>query len=598
MTRIFSPLFCIVLALSCTTGATRDIVKSVDTVRSEDIAWKPWSDAAFEQARKEHRFVLLDLEAVWCHWCHVMDEQTYHDDAVKKLIQDHYIALRVDQDARPDLSRRYEEYGWPATIVFGPDGKEIVKRSGFIPPQRFASLLEAIVKDPTPVKYRDSELPKQYSTSPLLPEDIRRTLKKSFVDSHDFKLGGLLQQQKFMDRDSVEYALMLARKGDQQARKMAAQTLAGSLNLIDPAWGGVYQYSTDGDWKHPHYEKVMFVQAEHMRLYSLAALALGDRRYLDAAKKVYDYASGFLLSPEGAFYVSQDADLVKGRHSEDYFALSDKGRRIRGMPAIDTHLYARENGWVIQGLAAYYAAGGDEDVLRHAVAAARWALDKRALPAGGFRHDETDAAGPYLEDTLALGRGFLALYQVTGERDWLRHAESAERFIHANFAGVTAGYKTAASGSGALAPLPQTDENIMMARFTNLLARYTGNDEYRTDAQFAMRFLVTREVALKRRSEAGILIVDAELAGSPAHLTIVGAKTDPAARTLFARAQGHPESYKRIEWWDRREGPMPNPDVQYPELPRAAAYVCAQNRCSLPVFTGDELLVLAQRLSK
>jgi uncharacterized protein len=592
MNRLVGPLFCVILALNHTIGAAKDII------RSGDIAWKPWSEAAFEQARKEHRFVLLDLEAVWCHWCHVMDEQTYHSEAVKRLIQDHYVALRVDQDARPDLSRRYEDYGWPATIVFAPDGREIVKRSGYVPPQRFASLLEAIIKDPTPVKYRDSDPPEPYSTSPLLPDDLRRTLKKSFVDSHDFKLGGFLQQQKFMDRDSVEYALMLAGNGDQQARRMAAQTLAASLNLVDPIWGGVYQYSTDGDWKHPHYEKIMFAQAEHMRLYSLAALALGDRRYLDAAKKIYDYATGFLLSPEGAFYVSQDADLVKGRHSEDYFALSDAGRRSSGMPAIDTHLYARENGWMIQGLAAYYAASGEADVLLRAVTAARWALDKRALPAGGFRHDETDAAGPYLEDTLAMGRALLALYQVTGERGWLRHAENAEHFIRANFAGTAAGYKTAAAGSGALAPLPQTDENIMMARFANLLARYAGNDEFRTDAQYAMRFLVTREVALKRRSEAGILIADTELAGSPAHITIVGAKSDPAAQALFARAQGHPEGYKRIEWWDRAEGPMPNPDVQYPELPRAAAYVCAQNRCSLPVFTGDDLLALAQRLSK
>ena len=138
----------------------------------------------------------------------------------------------------------------------------------------------------------------------------------------------------------------------------------------------------------------------------------------------------------------------------------------------------------------------------------------------------------------------------------------------------------------------------MMARFANLLARYTGNDEYRACAEYAMRFLVTREVALKRRTEAGILIADVELAVNPAHLTIVGSKTDPAAQSLFATAQGHPESYKRIEWWDPAEGPMPNPDVQYPELPRAAAYVCAQNRCSLPVFTGPELLALAQRLTK
>jgi uncharacterized protein YyaL (SSP411 family) len=232
MNRFVAALFCVVAVLSSTVFA------------AEGIPWQSWSEAVFEQARKENRFVLLDLEAVWCHWCHVMDDQTYHDDAVMKLIRDRYIAVRADQDARPDLSRRYEDYGWPATIVFAPDGTEIVKRSGYVPAQRFASMLAAVIKDPTPVKYRDSEPPGQFSASPLLPEDVRRTLKKSFADSHDFKLGGLLQQQKFMDRDSVEYALMLAASGDQQARGMATQTLAGSLNLVDPVWGGVYQYST------------------------------------------------------------------------------------------------------------------------------------------------------------------------------------------------------------------------------------------------------------------------------------------------------------------------------------------------------------------
>ena len=564
---------------------------------AQGVAWRAWSDAVFEQARRENRFVLLDLEAVWCHWCHVMDEQTYHDDKVAHIIGEHYIAVRVDQDARPDLSRRYEDYGWPATIVFSPDGKEIVKRAGFIPPQRFASLLEAIVKDPTPIKYRDSEPVRTYSTSPLLSVEVRGALKQNFIDSHDPRAGGMRQQQKFMDRDSVEYALMLAKSGDAKARTMATQTLNGSLELVDPVWGGVYQYSTDGDWKHPHYEKILFVQAEHLRLYSLAALALGDRRYLDAAKKIADYTAAFLLAPEGAFYASQDADLVKGRHSAAYFALDDGARRRLGIPAVDTHLYARENGWMIQALAAYYAASGDASALQRALTAAHWALDQRTLPDGGFRHDATDAAGPYLEDTLAMGRGLLALYQVTGERAWLQRAEISARFIDAQFADRAGGYVTAKVG-GALSPLPQTDENIMTARFANLLARYTGNDAYRAQAERAMRFLVTREIALKRRSEAGILIADAELANAPAHLTIVGAKSDPAARALFAAAQGHPDGYKRIEWWDRAEGAMPNPDVQYPQLPRAAAYVCAQNRCSLPVYTGEDLLALALRLDK
>src|SRR5437763_6322426 len=107
------------------------------------LKWQPWSDAVFAEAERQHRFVLLDLEAIWCHWCHVMDETTYQDEAVKKLIAVRYIAVRVDQDSRPDLSNRYEDYGWPATVVFGPEGGEIVKRRGYLAPAQMASMLKA-----------------------------------------------------------------------------------------------------------------------------------------------------------------------------------------------------------------------------------------------------------------------------------------------------------------------------------------------------------------------------------------------------------------------------------------------------------------------
>src|SRR5437667_8236398 len=114
------------------------------------IPWQPWSADVFARAKREHRFVLLDLEAVWCHWCHVMDEMTYSDDRVIALMNQRYIAVRVDQDSRPDLSNRYEDYGWPATVVFGSDGKGIVRRQGYIEPRQMTAMLKAIIADPTP----------------------------------------------------------------------------------------------------------------------------------------------------------------------------------------------------------------------------------------------------------------------------------------------------------------------------------------------------------------------------------------------------------------------------------------------------------------
>lgn len=561
------------------------------------IDWQPWSDAVFARAQRERRLVLLDLEAVWCHWCHVMDQTTYRDPRVGALIARHYIAVKVDQDRRPDLSRRYDEYGWPATVVFGPDGREIVKRRGYIPPERMAVMLQAIVDDPSPLRYRDQASIERYATSAVLPEKLRADLAQRFVKRHDFRRGGLAQDQKFMDRDTVEYALMRAARGDARAAKMARQTLDGALNLIDPVWGGAYQYSTHGDWKQPHFEKLLQIQAEYLRVYALAYLLLGDAAYLQAARDIHRYATSFLLGPEGAFYVSQDADLVKGRHAEDYFALDDAGRRVRGLPAIDTHLYAREQGWMIQALAQLYSATLDPQYLAEARAAADWALRNRALPGGGFRHDASDADGPYLEDTLAMARGMLALHAATGERAWLRHAREAAAFIRTRFA-AEAGYPTAQDLGQVLKPKPQIDENIAAARFFNLLARYTGAAQYRDDAERAMRFLVTPEVAALRSTEPGILIADAELAADPVHLTVVGAKDDAAAQELFRAAVGYPAGYRRIEWWDRREGALPNPDVRYPELPRAAAFVCTQGTCSVPQFDAKTLAELAKRLEQ
>ena len=95
-----------------------------------------WNEDVFASATREHRLVILDLEAVWCHWCHVMADVTYGDPKVEALINDKFIAVRADQDANPELSSRYGDWGWPATIIFAPDGTELAKLRGYIEPRR------------------------------------------------------------------------------------------------------------------------------------------------------------------------------------------------------------------------------------------------------------------------------------------------------------------------------------------------------------------------------------------------------------------------------------------------------------------------------
>lgn len=566
------------------------------------IAWQGWSQTAFDQARRENRFVLLDLGAVWCHWCHVMERDTYGNPAVADLIKARYVPVRVDQDARPDLARRYEDYGWPATVIFSADGREIVKLRGYVPAARMISVLEHILSDSTPITYSDSlfdQLDKgsEGGTS-VLSAPVRSALERRYRATHDARRGGLLQSHKYLDPNTVEYGLLRARQGDVGARRMARQTLEGSLNLIDPVWGGAYQYSTHGDWKHIHFEKIMQVQAEYLRVYALSYRELRDVRYRRAAEAIHRYARTFLRSPDGAFYASQDADVVKGRHAKAYFALGDAARRRQGIPAVDRHLYARENGWMITALATLHAATGERIYLDDALVATRWGLDHRALPDGGFRHDAADQAGPYLDDTLAMGRAFLALHAATAEREWLTRAEVAARFIGHTFRdGTRPGYLSAASG-GVLKLRPNVEENIAMARFANLLAHYTGDESHRALGAQAMRYLAIEEVATYRSTEPGILLADAELGGAPDHLTVIGPKGDAAARALHRAALRVPGVYRRIEWWDRAEGALPNADVAYPALDRPAAFFCAQGRCSLPVFTPGDLDALAARLGR
>jgi uncharacterized protein YyaL (SSP411 family) len=560
------------------------------------IDWQPWSDSVFERAARENRFVLLDLEAVWCHWCHVMDEVTYSDPQVVELIKSRYLPVRVDQDSRPDISRRYENYGWPATVVFNADGGEIVKRRGYLPPEVMISMLEEVIVDPSPVDYGDDEPTPKFADNPLLSQQLRKSLQAAFYDTHDPKLGGLQQFQKFIDHDTVEYGLLRAGQGDKQAAEMTRRTLTFALKLIDPAWGGMYQYSTDFDWDHAHFEKIMSMQAEPLRLYALAYGQFRDERYLQAVRDLHRYVTAFLRSPEGAFYTSQDADLVKGKHSEKYFALDDAARRKLGIPAVDKHRYARENGWMINALATAYAMTGERAYLDDAQRAARWIIANRSLPGGGFRHDEKDVAGPYLEDTLAMSDAFLALYAATGEREWLARAASGAEFIEQHFRGSQPGYLTSAPrASSRLQPKSNIDENIPLARFANLLHRYTGDARYRAMSDYALRMLVTEQVAGSLLTGPGILLAAFESANDPLHITVVGRKDDAAARALFDSAARFATVYRRIEWWDRREGNMPNPDVRYPQLAKAAAFICTDSTCSLPIFDASKLVTEVAR---
>jgi uncharacterized protein YyaL (SSP411 family) len=564
---------------------------------SDGIAWQPWSAAAFAAAKGEHRFVIMDLEAVWCHWCHVMDETTYRDPRVIALVGARYVPVRVDQDSRPDLANRYEDYGWPATIVFAADGSEIVRRRGYLNPAEMASMLQAIIDDPSPGPSVTSALGGGAPEAPR-GDEPGAALRARLLSGYDRAAGGWSGEHKFLDADNVEFCLRAAAGGDAEAAAVARDMLRLQRQLLDPAWGGVYQYSAGGDWDHPHFEKIMAAQADNLRVYSLAAAQWPGWDYDAAARDVARYLRGFLEDPDGAFYTSQDADLVPGEHAADYFALDDRGRRARGVPRVDKHRYSRENGWAICGLCALSGAAGDPAPLAEALRAAAWVTGHRTLPGGGFRHDEADAAGPFLGDTLAMGAAFLALYQATGDSAWLNRSEAAADFVRAHFGrGAEPGFASSDTTAPSFpAPLPEFDESIALARFANLLGRASGRPGDRALAESSLRW-ASSAANLARRGAfvGGLLLAEGEMGDDPLHVTVVGRKDDPAARALHTAALRAPTAYKLVEWWDRREGPPPRGESIFPEIGTPEAYLCANGTCSPPI---PDPAALSRRIEK
>jgi uncharacterized protein len=567
---------------------------------AEGPTWSGWGDDLFARAAAEKRFVILDLEAVWCHWCHVMEKTTYADPEVLGLLASNYLPVRVDQDANPDLSNRYGDWGWPATIVFGPDGSEIAKIRGYIEPERMLALLKAIIDDPSPGPSVGEAFEIKPAASAFLGKEQRAELTKNVDESWDDTLGGWGENQKYIDADSMDFAITRAEAGDAMATKRARQTLDAAAALIDPVWGGVFQYSEAGSWNKPHFEKIMSFQAQYLRQYSQAYALWNDPKYLAAARDIERYLAGFLQNPDGAFYVSQDADLDHDTDGHTYYALPDAERRKLGMPRIDTNSYARENGWAISGLAAYYDVSNDPKILAMAERAAKWVIDHRSLPGGGFRHGERDRGGPFLGDTLSMGQAFLDLYAATGNRVWLNAAAKAGDFV-ATFRDEAGGFLTSKRSEGKTGvfakPAKLIDDQIQVARFMNLLNRYYGNEAYREQASHAMRYLCSAS-AETARPLPGVLLADEELAVEPTHMTIVGHKDDSRAQPLHALARALPARYKRLEWLDLREGKLPNPDVEYPDLGEPAAFACSNRICSFPSFNAAELQANVQQMAK
>lgn len=456
--------------------------------------------------------------------------------------------------------------------------------------------------DPSPGPSSGAALKIGNPTASSLGAKERESLVKTFDGLYDEANAGWGSEHKYLDAAAIEWSLARLDEGDQPALRKVRHTLDANLNLIDPVWGGVYQYSDQVNWKSPHYEKLLSFQADDLRLYSDAYSRWQRQTDLTAAQKIYGYLTKFLAAPDGGFYVSQDADVSKQITGREFYSKSDAARRAIGMPRIDLHEYSREAGWAIRALCKYYDVTGDVASLNRAERGAQWALSARSLPGGGFSHAgvgrpgaarETDA-GPFLDDNVSMTQAFVALYRSTGQRGWLQDAIATLDFIDARLRDPRAGYVASRAPSTSRGvfrePVRDITLNAALVRVASMIQHYTGAARPLDMARHGMSYLSAFAAADSGRSRPEILLADHELSQAPIHITVVGNKDAAAAQGLHTAALRYPSDYLQVDWWDRREGKLPNPAITYPVLGRPAAFACTANACSTPIYDAGQLI--------
>jgi hypothetical protein len=572
------------------------------------IAWRGWERDAFAEAARERRLILVTVVAGWCHWCHVMDEETYTDASVRALLDRRYVAIRVDADARPDLAERYAAWGWPAIAVLTPDARPVLELRGYQEADDFAALLDELAAAEAAGEHKGRRPPPAKAAAPRPLAKLRDVVVAQLDRLYDDEERGWGGPKKYPLAGATEHALLRARLrgGDEsrwQARALA--TLERELLLLDPVWGGVYQYSTGGVWTRPHYEKIAKVQAGSLQSFALASRRTGDPRWRAALDAQLGYLRDHLRDPAGGFYSSQDADLRDGERvvaGADYYAKSDAERRALGSPRTDRHVYADLNGRLIVALCVADASlrdprgdGAPTEALELARAAAERLLRDHLRDDGSFAHDP-DADDPtiYLRDQATVGRGLLALFESTGERRWLDHARAlADRVIHVLRDPEGGGFFARGADPSAVGVFAERrrplEDNGEVARFLVDLARLaaaadpadTSAEAYARAAEEALA-AVGEPRAIKSQGRvvtSYLLALEAALATS-VDLTIVA--VDPQARQrLHAAALAIDDPRLNIT--------LSPPGARYPDIGRDAVYVCTDSACSSPITDPDAL---------
>jgi uncharacterized protein len=456
------------------------------------VDWYPWGDEAFSKARREDKPVLLSVGYAACHWCHVMEHESFEDEATAALMNERFVSIKVDREERPDVDSLYMDAvvaltgqgGWPMTVFLTPEGEPFLGGTYYPPEPRhglpsFQQVLTAVSEA---YRERRGDVSRQASaiveavrhsadlapsTDPITESmlgEATRALQRQF----DQEWGGWGGAPKFPQASTLEFLLRMHLRGDEDALPMVTQTLDAMAagGMYDLVGGGFHRYSVDREWLVPHFEKMLYDNALLAPAYLHAWVVTGDERYRRVTEETLDYMLRELLLPEGGFASAQDADtdgvegltftwtaeegvreellrpfedgrsVIRGELRAEERARLFEIREQRPKPLRDDKAIAAWNGLALAGLA---EAGRRLERADYLEAARRLGEFLLGPLSDGDRLHRTFRAGEakgtgYLEDYADVAHGLLELHVATGELRWLQEANRLSRLAVELFA--------------------------------------------------------------------------------------------------------------------------------------------------------------------
>ena len=312
----------------------------------QPVQWHEWGEEAFATAKRENKPILLDIGAVWCHWCHVMDRESYDDAEVAQIVNDRFIAVKVDRDERPDIDSRYQaavsaisgQGGWPLTAFLTPDGKPFYGGTYFPPSDQYGrpsfkrvllAISEAyrekhgeVVEQAKMVESALSHSESFAGRSGEFSAGVIDTIAKSILGMFDPSNGGFGSAPKFPHPAALDLLIdQYARSGNENLRSVFVTTLEKMARggVYDQLAGGFHRYSVDERWMVPHFEKMCYDNSELLKNYVHAYQATGSEFFASVARDIVRWMDEWLSDREhGGFYASQDADYSMDDDG-DYF---------------------------------------------------------------------------------------------------------------------------------------------------------------------------------------------------------------------------------------------------------------------------------------